>query len=112
MAEKTTGDASVMLAELPTSDELLQAALSYAADGWPVFPCHTPINGVCDCSAQDRCESPGKHPWTKNGLTDATTDELTIRRWWKERPIANIALAVREGHVVVDVDGEFGRRRL
>jgi hypothetical protein len=101
-----------MLAELPTSDELIQAALDYARQGIPVFPCHTPINGVCDCAAQDRCDSPGKHPWTRQGLLDATTDELTIRRWWKERPIANIAGAVPEGYVVVDVDGEQGYRRL
>ncbi len=101
-----------MLADLPTSDELLQAALEYARQGWPVMPCHTPINGVCDCAAQDRCDSPGKHPWTRNGLLDATTDELKIRRWWKERSIANIALAVPEGYVVVDVDGEHGFARL
>lgn len=99
-------------ADLPTPAELLQAALDYAAQGFPVFPCHTPINGVCDCAAQDRCDSPGKHPWTKNGLSDATTDELKIRRWWKERPIANVALAVPEGYVVVDVDGQHGQARL
>jgi hypothetical protein len=96
----------------PTPDDLLQAALDYASQGWPVFPCHTPINGVCDCADQERCDSPGKHPWTKNGLTDATTDELTIRRWWRERPIANIAGSVPVGHVVVDVDGKFGQERL
>lgn len=102
----------MMLADLPTTDELLKAALEYASLGWAVVPCHTPINGICDCSAQDRCESPGKHPWTKNGLLDATTDELKIRRWWKERSIANIALAVPEGYIVVDVDGEHGFARL
>jgi hypothetical protein len=96
----------------PTTDELLQAALGYARAGWAVFPLHTPINGVCDCYAGEKCDSPGKHPWTKNGLSDATTEELKIRRWWKERPIANIGLTVREGYAIVDVDGEFGRRRL
>lgn len=92
----------------PTSDELLQAALEYARQGLPVFPCHTPINGVCDCRKGPECPDIGKHPWTKNGLLDATTNELTIRRWWKERPIANIAIAVPKGYVVVDVDSERG----
>lgn len=103
----------MMLADLPTNGELLQAALEYAASGWGVFPVHTPINGVCDCSAGPACgRNTGKHPWTKNGLLDATRDELKIRRWWKERPIANIGLAVPEGYVVVDVDGDHGYRGL
>jgi hypothetical protein len=97
---------------LPSPDELLGAALDYARAGWPVFPCHTPINGVCDCHRGEGCESPGKHPWTKNGLSDATTDELQIRRWWKSRPVANIGLTIRDGYVVVDVDGEHGQRQL
>lgn len=101
-----------MIADAPTSDELLQAALEYARQGWAVFPCHTPINGVCDCSKGERCDSPGKHPWTRNGLSDATTEELTIRRWWRDRPVANIGLTVRDGYAIVDVDGEHGQHRL
>jgi hypothetical protein len=104
----TTG----MISDAPSSDELLQAALEYARQGWAVFPVHTPINGVCDCYAGENCKSPGKHPWTKNGLSDATTEELTIRRWWRDRPIANIGLTVRDGYAIVDVDGEHGQRRL
>ena len=101
-----------MTSDAPTSDELLQAALEYARQGWAVFPVHTPINGVCDCYAGAACKSPGKHPWTKNGLSDATTEELKIHRWWKERPIANIGLTVKDGYAIVDVDGEHGQRRL
>lgn len=101
-----------MIEDAPTSDELLQAALEYAKLGWGVFPVHTPINGVCDCTAGPSCKSPGKHPWTRNGLSDATLDELTIRRWWRERPIANIGLTVKDGYAIVDVDGEHGQRRL
>lgn len=97
---------------LPTSDELLTAALEYARLGWKVIPLHTPINGVCDCVAGPSCKSPGKHPWTKNGLTDATVDELKIRRWWRERAIANIGLVVSDGYAIVDVDGEHGQKRL
>lgn len=97
-----------MIGDLPSADELLQAALDYAGLGWPVFPLHTPINGICDCAAGPECKSPGKHPRTLNGLKDASSDELKIRRWWKTWGIANIGIAVPEGHVVVDVDGQEG----
>jgi len=90
------------------ADDLLAAALGYAAAGFPVMPLHTPIDGVCDCPKAAACTSPGKHPRTLNGLKDATLDELKIRRWWKSWGTANIGLAVPEGYVVVDVDGQEG----
>lgn len=97
-----------MIDSAPTADELLLAALGYASQGWGVFPLHTPINGVCDCPKGAACKSPGKHPRTLNGLKDATTDELRIRRWWKSWAIANIGIAVPDGYVIVDVDGAEG----
>jgi hypothetical protein len=47
-----------------------------------------------------------------NGFKDATTDEATIRAWWKQWPDANVA--VRTGAasqvLVIDPDGEEGSR--
>ena len=74
-----------------------------AATGWGVIPLHTPIDGACDCRRPD-CSSPGKHPRTKNGLTDATTDADQIRKWWGMWPTANIGAVVPDGFIVVDVD--------
>ena len=74
-----------------------------AAAGWAAIPLHTPIDGVCDCRRPD-CSSPGKHPRTKNGLLDATTNADQIRRWWGMWPQANIGAVVPDGYVVVDVD--------
>lgn len=71
--------------------DTLAAALRYAKYGWLVFPCHNIINGKCSCGKND-CGSPGKHPRTKNGLMDATTDENKIRQWWGKWPTANIAV--------------------
>jgi hypothetical protein len=82
---------------------LLESAFSMAAAGWAVIPLHTPIDGACDCRRPD-CPSPGKHPRTNNGLTDATTNPDQIRRWWGMWPAANIGAVVPHGFIVVDVD--------
>jgi hypothetical protein len=39
----------------------------------------------------------------RNGLTDATTDELVINHWWSCFPYANVGLATGKV-VVIDVD--------
>ena len=54
--------------------ELHRAAIDYARDGFPVF--------VCKAGA--------KLPATPNGFQDATTDEATINRWYRENPTYNI----------------------
>jgi hypothetical protein len=66
----------------------LDAALWYAAKGWPVFPCR------------------GKIPLTPHGFRDASTDAATIEAWWRKHPDALISVATgRESRVVVlDVD--------
>jgi putative DNA primase/helicase len=86
---------------------LLGGALAMAAAGWAVIPLHTPVDGACDCRRPD-CPSPGKHPRTKNGLKDATTDPDQIRCWWGACPMANIGVAVPLGIVAVDIDGPDG----
>src|SRR5262245_46943648 len=88
---------------------LLAAALAYAARGWPVFPCHNPRpDGGCSCG--QKCGRTGKHPRTQHGLKDATTDEATIRRWWKQWPEANVAVATGAASnlVILDEDSYKG----
>ena len=89
--------------------DLLQAARAFAARGWPVFPCHTPTPGG-GCSCRQACGRVGKHPRTKHGLKDATTDEATICRWWTMWPQANIGIATGavSGLVVLDEDSYKG----
>ena len=93
----------------PTSP-LLAAALGYAAQGWQIIPLHSFVDGCCTCE-QATCGSPAKHPLNANGVHGATTDEETIRRWWKETGgLANVGIATgaSSGLVVVDVDAKSG----
>ena len=86
--------------------ELLQSALAYASFGWAVFPTHSIRDGLCTCG-RPACTSPGKHPLTRHGFKDATTDPEVIRRWWRKYPWANIAIATGEKSgrlLVIDID--------
>lgn len=69
-------------------NKYVQAALDYAARGWPVFPCST-----------------SKTPLVRGGVLSASTDADVIRAWWKQWPSANIAVdAGGAGFLVVDYD--------
>ncbi len=82
---------------------LLESALEYASQDIPVFPLHTPTkNGGCSCS-NPNCDDQGKHPRTRNGLKDATTDEKKIREWWRKWHDANIGLCT-DDFKALDVD--------
>jgi len=99
---------------LPQNNKLFKAALIYAQKfGWNVLPLHSVENGVCTCGKVD-CQSPGKHPLTKNGVKDATRDLTTIGKWWRQWPWANVAIAAgaASGFFVLDVDGETGAESL
>lgn len=67
---------------------MLEAALEYAARGWPIFPCRS-----------------DKKPYTDAGVLEATTSKKQIKEWWTEFPRANIAVPVdRIGMMVIDLD--------
>ncbi|HEY2112279.1 MAG TPA: bifunctional DNA primase/polymerase [Dongiaceae bacterium] len=65
----------------------LEAALDYAARGWPVFPCGA-----------------DKKPRTAHGFHDATVDDAAIRSWPWEGALVAIATGQPSGIVALDVD--------
>lgn len=87
-----------------------QWALRYAEElGWPVLPVHSIRNGACTCGRSD-CTSPGKHPRTRHGVKEASTDPKAIRAWWSRWPDANVGIrtGAESGLVVLDVDPRNG----
>ena len=65
-------------------------ALSYAAQGFPVFPWMG--------------RGASKAPLTRNGYRDATRDGAQIEEWWRRWPTARIGGATGHRSVVLDVD--------
>lgn len=74
----------------------LAGALFYAQRlRWPVFP------------VKPRAKQP---PLVEHGSIDASTDETTIRQWWKKWPQANVAVRTGDEIFVFDVDVRHGGR--
>ncbi len=86
---------------------LVEHAAAYARAGLPVLALHTPGPAGCSCGDQG-CRSVGKHPRTRRGLDDATTDLRRIAALWTCWPEANIGLRPPAGVVVLDVDPRAG----
>jgi len=91
---------------------LEDAALAYAARGWPVIPLAWPIatgeTPRCSCR-EEVCRRIGKHPHgllVKYGLSEATCDAKRVRQWWAQVPQANIGIVLGEpaGMWALDVD--------
>ena len=95
-----------------TDTARLQSALAYARElGWAVFPLHSVEEaGRCSCHRGADCERAGKHPRTREGLKEATTEARTLRSWWVQWPDANLAVATGPGSGidVLDVDPRHG----
>lgn len=88
---------------------LKEAALEYVARDWAVLPLHFVINGKCSCG-KPGCKSPGKHPFSVHGVTDASKDAEQVEAWWKQWPSANVGIATGavSNLVVIDADGSEG----
>ena len=90
----------------------LQIALHYTSLGIPVLPLNyvTPP-GTCSCGEAKPCKK-GKHPLGRlvpHGLTDASTDESTVRQWFDGTPYnIGICTGTVSGFFVLDRDDKDG----
>ncbi|MDA2807000.1 bifunctional DNA primase/polymerase [Nocardiopsis suaedae] len=87
-----------------------EAALAYAALGWPVVRGAAPstLGGrACGC---DRigCPDPAAHPVSAAWAVEATTDADTVDRWWSTEPEANVILPTGRVFDVFDVPAGAG----
>lgn len=72
------------------SDNLLAAAIAFAGNSLPVFP----------------CEPRGKAPMVEGGFKAATVNTEQIRKWWSAWPLANIGIPTGavSGFAALDID--------
>lgn len=76
-----------------------------------LLPIYGVKDGKCICGDAN-CTSPGKHPATINGLTDATKDIERLKELWAGRKGLNVGIATgaASGIFVVDIDGDIGEQ--
>lgn len=87
---------------MTVSNSLLDAALNYAARGWPVLPC-SPVHKRPMLAADK--DADGKAIKGSGGVRKASTDADQIRGWWKRWPTAMIGLAMGDnGLFALDFD--------
>jgi len=88
----------------------------YIAAGLAVLPLHSAPGGRCTCRKPD-CRvlpdgavlgSPGKHPLTRHGKDDATTDLGVIAEWAARFPGCNWGGRPPVGAIILDVDPRNG----
>lgn len=92
---------------IPARLPMVEHALRYAAQGWPVFPCD-PDNKRPLVPGDDPDGQGGRIAKT-GGLYRATTDEAQIRAWWRTRPHAMIGVrcGLPIGAFVLDFDAHI-----
>src|SRR5712671_6648251 len=90
----------------PTSDDRIRAALWFAEHGFGVFSVWSETEtGACRCPLGAACDNAGKHPITRNGFKDATTDSARIRTLLSAGSEPNYGLVPPDGVFILDVDG-------
>src|SRR5438309_337664 len=89
------------------ADEENCPALTYARNGWRVFPLHSLQASGCSCG-QPACSNAGKHPRIVNWQQEASNNPVTVAAWWSKCPDANIGLRL-DDLIVLDVDVAAGK---
>lgn len=86
------------------SQEILQAALEYAALGWQVVPLYGVTPNGCECAKGKDCPSCGKHPRVNSWHLEATSDEDKILGWWERWPGSNVGVKFGKDSNLIDIE--------
>jgi putative DNA primase/helicase len=112
MKTQSLGSCGQSLPQIPAEDhQTIHAAMQLADDAWALYPIHAvDAHGVCTCPKGVGCEDPGKHPMTRGGFGDASSDPERIAELFSNRPGANVGLRAGKGSgvVVLDIDPRHG----
>lgn len=96
------------------ASDIGKAAERYIDDGYYVFPLHGVSLGLrCTCGKDPHGESnknAGKHPFTRNGLNDASNDIRQVAAMFQYREDLNIAIrtGIISGFWILDIDDNKG----
>jgi hypothetical protein len=97
-------------ASLAYSETQLANALVLAHRGLAIFPCYEPVTYgdqvECSCKEHEKCSHIGKHPRTRQGFKDASKDPDQLKRWWRESPNANPAIATGDASNLLVLDAD------
>lgn len=106
-----------MAAADPNATTMLDHALLYLSQGFPVFPVCSPLMGLhqhrkngklADCAPDKR----GKNPMVRWGdYQEELPSEEQVRSWWRRWPNANIGMATGRLSRVVVLDCDSGEAR-
>jgi hypothetical protein len=89
------------------TDEKVDLAIAYAANGWKVYPIQPPEGRACSCKKKENCPDPGKHPYHSLGGLKSATLEIDQLRTIFGSSDASIGLLC-DGFWVLDCDGAEG----
>lgn len=86
-----------------------EAAHEYVDYGMAIFPVWA-VNSNSECACGDpNCESPGKHPMTKNGFKDADSSQEWVKDCWGNQELKpNIGMVTGAESGIVVLDSDFG----
>ncbi|WP_435656882.1 bifunctional DNA primase/polymerase [Brucella pituitosa] len=93
-----------------SEDPMLDVALSYQAQNWPVFPCRHCDEEIIDPQTGEIEILATKTPLTSNGFRGATLNERIVREYWRRNPSAMIGVPTGApiGAWVLDIDPKHG----
>ncbi|WP_172254916.1 bifunctional DNA primase/polymerase [Saccharibacillus deserti] len=93
---------------------MIEQAKDYAHAGFHIIPMCPADHAGMSARHIEVCRSPGKRPLIRGWQNAGIPSDAEIEKWFRKWPQANIGMALgqQQGFVAIDLDGDFGRRKL